>query len=170
MDTTDKKRAASPVSSTSCPALKVKKLSPNATTPTRATEGAAGYDLCASEDTVVPAGMRKIVRTDLSITIPPLHYGRIAPRSGLSWKQSIDIGAGVIDADYTGAIGMLVINNGSTDFVVKTGARVAQLLLERVSIPPVEVVEELAETVRGANGFGSTGKEALEATAASSES
>lgn len=137
--------------------LKVKKLSSAATLPTRATAGSAGYDLYSAEDTVVPAGMRKIVKTDLSVAIPPNHYGRIAPRSGLSFKRGIDIGAGVIDYDYRGPVGMLLINNGTEEFEVKTGDRVAQLLLERVSVPEVQEVEELDETVRGEKGFGSTG-------------
>ena len=89
------KRAAA--SSDECPPLKVKKLAPTATLPRRASPGAAGYDLCASEAATIPAGCRKIVKTDLSIAIPPRHYGRVAPRSGLSFKYGIDIGAGVID-------------------------------------------------------------------------
>ena len=143
------------------PPLKVKKLDRNATLPVRATEGSAGYDLFSNEETTIPAGMRKIVRTDLSIAIPPKHYGRIAPRSGLSFKKGIDIGAGVIDYDYRGPVGMLLINHGTEDFHVKVGDRVAQLLLERVSVPAVEEVEELDDTERGAKGFGSTGTGAV---------
>lgn len=86
-----------PASIDECPPLKVKKLSSSATLPQRASSGAAGYDLCASEAATIPPGCRKIVKTDLSIAIPPRHYGRVAPRSGLSFKFGIDIGAGVID-------------------------------------------------------------------------
>jgi dUTP pyrophosphatase len=146
-----------------CAPLKVKKLSKNATLPARASEGAAGYDLYSAEDVVIHAGMRKIVKTDLSVVIPKNHYGRIAPRSGLSWKKSIDIGAGVIDFDYRGPVGMLLVNNSTDDFEVKKGDRVAQLLLERVSVPDVVEVEDLDTTERGVKGFGSTGIAALEA-------
>lgn len=150
-----------PSSFEECPPLKVKKLSANATLPARATAGSAGYDLCASESTSIPAGCRKIVKTDLSLGIPPRHYGRVAPRSGLSFKFGIDIGAGVIDSDYTGPLGIVMINNGTEPFLVEPGARVAQLLLERVSVPEVVEVEELEATERGAKGFGSTGSAAL---------
>lgn len=140
-----------------CPVLKVKKLSSAATAPKRATLGAAGYDLCSAEDTIVPAASRKMVRTDLAIAIPADHYGRIAPRSGLATKKGIDIGAGVIDSDYRGAVGLCIVNNGSTDFEIKCGDRVAQLLLERVDIPDVQIVDQLDDTERGGKGFGSTG-------------
>ena len=153
------KRAAA--SSDECPPLKVKKLAPAATLPRRASPGAAGYDLCASEAATIPAGCRKIVKTDLGIAIPPRHYGRVAPRSGLSFKYGIDIGAGVIDPDYTGPLGIVMVNNGTLPFDVKVGDRVAQLLLERVSVPAVEEVQELEATERGAKGFGSTGSAAL---------
>ena len=140
-----------------CPPLKVKKLSDAATAPKRATPGAAGYDLCSAEGVVVPAGMRKMVRTDLSMAIPANHYGRIAPRSGLATKKGIDIGAGVIDEDYRGPVGLCIVNNGTDDFEIKVGERVAQLLLERIDTPEVEVVDELDDTERGGKGFGSTG-------------
>lgn len=83
--------------------------------------------------------------------------GRIAPRSGLAAKNFIDVGAGVIDADYRGPVKVLLFNHGETGFEVKEGDRVAQLVLERIYTPEVEEVEELEESVRGAGGFGSTG-------------
>lgn len=83
--------------------------------------------------------------------------GRIAPRSGLAAKHMIDTGAGVIDADYRGQVRVLLFNHGETDFEVKEGDRVAQLILERIYTPEIQVVEELEESVRGAGGFGSTG-------------
>lgn len=140
-----------------CPALKVKKLSANARVPERASAGAAGYDLYSAEEVVVAPGTRQMIRTGLSIQIPPGHYGRIAPRSGLAWKYGIDIGAGVVDEDYRGALGLLLVNNGIADYSIKIGDRVAQLLLERVSTPEVLVVEELDTSARGNLGFGSTG-------------
>lgn len=93
------KRPLSPAATVAaCPPLKVKKLSKDAQLPVRASLGAAGFDLFAAETNSIPAGHRKVVKTDLSIAVPEGHYGRIAPRSGLSYKFGMDIGAGVIDS------------------------------------------------------------------------
>ncbi len=80
--------------------LVVKRLSPKAIIPSRSSELAAGYDLSAADDALVPARGKALVMTDLVMAIPVGHYGRIAPRSGLAWKFFIDTGAGVIDSDY----------------------------------------------------------------------
>jgi len=80
-----------------------------------------------------------------------------APRSGLAWKHSIDVGAGVIDADYRGDVGVILFNLSDKDFEVKRGDRIAQLILERIAIAVVEEVDDLDVSVRGAGGFGSTG-------------
>lgn len=81
----------------------------------------------------------------------------MAPRSGLAVKHGIDVGAGVIDADYRGPLKILLFNLSETDFAVQAGDRVAQLVLERIVNPEVAVVKELETTVRGVGGFGSTG-------------
>lgn len=75
----------------------------------------------------------------------------------MAWKHSIDVGAGVVDYDYRGNVGVILFNLSENDFAVKTGDRVAQLILERISTPEVVEVEDLEETERGAGGFGSTG-------------
>ena len=93
---------------------------------------AAGYDLSASADCVVPGRGRALVKTDISMACPEGTYGRIAPRSGLAWKKFIDVGAGVVDADYRGDVGVILFNFGDEDFVVNPGDRVAQLILEKV--------------------------------------
>ena len=98
-----------------------------------------------------------MVRTDLAIAVPEGTYGRIAPRSGLAMKKSVDTGAGVIDFDYRGPVGMCIVNNGTEDFVIKVGDRVAQLLLEQVRMEDAVEVEDLETTERGGKGFGSTG-------------
>jgi len=138
--------------------LFVKKLSPQGRLPTRGSAFAAGYDLYAARDTVVPARGKVLVDTDISIAVPTGTYGRIAPRSGLASKHFIDTGAGVIDADYRGQVKVLLFNHADTDFEIKEGNRIAQLVLERIVTPEVVEVEELEESVRGAGGFGSTGK------------
>ena len=82
--------------------LLVKRLTPTAMLPKKGSACAAGYDLCASQPTVVPAMGKAKVSTGLSVACPPDTYARIAPRSGLAWKNSINVGAGVVDEDYRG--------------------------------------------------------------------
>lgn len=138
--------------------LLVKKLSDDATTPTRGSEWSAGYDLSASRPATIPPGGRGIVHTDLSIACPAGTYARIAPRSGLAIKKGIDVGAGVVDADYRGPVGVILFNLDSENaFEVQIGDRIAQLILEKISMAAIQEVKELDATVRGAGGFGSTG-------------
>jgi dUTP pyrophosphatase len=99
--------------------LLVKKLDPAAILPKKGSPGAAGYDICANEDTVVPAHGKAKISTGLSWMCPPNTYGRIAPRSGLSWKNSISVGAGVIDEDYRGEVCVILFNHGDVDLNVK---------------------------------------------------
>ncbi|OVA04039.1 DeoxyUTP pyrophosphatase [Macleaya cordata] len=139
------------------PLLKVKKLSEKAVTPSRASPLSAGYDLSSATETKVPARGKALIPTDLSIAIPKGTYARVAPRSGLAWKHSIDVGAGVIDADYRGPVGVILFNHSDVDFEVKLGDRVAQLIIEKIMTPDVLEVEDLDSTVRGSGGFGSTG-------------
>ncbi|CAI5973542.1 unnamed protein product [Closterium sp. NIES-65] len=98
-----------------------------------------------------------LVKTDLAVAIPLGTYARVAPRSGLALKHSINVGGGVVDYDYRGNVGVILFNHSDNDFPVKAGDRVAQLILERIVTPDVVEVEELDETTRGAGGFGSTG-------------
>ncbi|XP_022144283.1 deoxyuridine 5'-triphosphate nucleotidohydrolase [Momordica charantia] len=137
--------------------LRVKKLSEKAVLPSRASALSAGYDLSSATETKVPARGKVLVPTDLSIAIPEGTYARIAPRSGLALKHAIDVGAGVIDADYRGPVGVILFNHSDVDFEVKAGDRIAQLILEKIVTPEVLEVEDLDSTARGEGGFGSTG-------------
>jgi dUTP pyrophosphatase len=143
--------------------LYIQRLSEHATVPTRGSEYAAGLDLSAAEDIVIRGnGGRALVKTDLRIACPPGTYVRIAPRSGLAYKFGIDVGAGVIDADYRGPVGVILFNFGTEDFVVNRGDRIAQAILEQICVPSVIIDvpkdEELPKVgTRGTNGFGSTG-------------
>lgn len=110
-------------------------------------------------DTIVPANGKAIVKTDLAIAIPENTYARIAPRSGLAVKHFIDVGAGVVDYDYRGNVGVVLFNHSDVDFTVKQSDRIAQLILENISMVPVEEVSELPSSERGDGGFGSTGTE-----------
>ena len=140
--------------------LQIKKLSENAVIPVQGSKHAAGLDLSSAVNMTIKAGDRALVKTDLSIACPEGTYGRIAPRSGLAYKKGIDVGAGVIDADYRGPLGVILFNFGKEDFEVKQGDRIAQLILEQIVLPDIQEVENLDETVRGEGGFGSTGVEA----------
>lgn len=137
--------------------LLVKKLDADAKIPSRATEGSAGYDISSAEDVTIAAKSRAGVSTGISIRVPKNTYGRIAPRSGLAVKHGIDVLAGVVDFDYTGEVKVILYNTSDEDYFVKKGDRIAQLILERMETPEVEVVLELSETSR-TGGFGSTGK------------
>ena len=137
--------------------LKVQKLSNNAALPKRSTEGAAGYDLCASQNSTIPAKGKGLVKTGLSILFPSGLYALIALRSGLALKKFINVGVGVVDLDYRGEVGVVLFNHGDQDFEIKMGDRIAQLILEKIDTPEVEEVQGLDETVRGIGGFGSTG-------------
>ena len=137
--------------------LQVKLLSQQATMPTKGSPLSAGFDLAAAEAITIPAGERGLVKTDLSIACPVGTYARIAPRSGLAFKHGIDVGAGVIDADYRGPVGVILFNFGKKDFEIAQGDRIAQLILEQISMTEAVQVEELDDTERGAAGFGSTG-------------
>ena len=149
--------------------LKVQKLSNNAALPKRSTGGAAGYDLCASQDCTIPAGGKGLVHTGLAISFPAGLYARIAPRSGLALKKFIDVGAGVVNADYRGEVGVVLFNHGDQDFEVKMGDRIAQLILEKIDTLPVQEVQGLDSTVRGSGGFGSTGVKLRNDTGSNSE-
>ena len=137
--------------------MKVKRLVNHAKLPIRGSKGAAGYDLHAAKKCVIPANARGVVKTGIAIEIPDGLYARIAPRSGLSVKKSIDVGAGVVDRDYRGEIGVVLINHSSKDFEVNVGDRIAQMILEQIKTPEVEEQADLDQTDRGEKGFGSTG-------------
>ena len=89
---------------------------PLAKLPTRGSAQAAGYDLYACEDATIPRGGRTVVQTGIHIALPQGHYGRVAPRSGLAVKHGIDVGAGVVDSDYRGLLGIVLFNFGTEDF------------------------------------------------------
>jgi len=139
--------------------LPVKRLTETAVLPTRAHPGDAGLDLYADESVIVCASCRLLVSTGISVAIPPGYVGLIWPRSGLAAKHGISVDAGVIDAGYRGPIKVL-ITNASEDhhYEINRGEKIAQLLIQPVSLlDPVEV-DALNETERHAGGFGSSGK------------
>jgi len=110
----------------------VKKMRKNAKIPTKGTRGAAGHDLYAIEDKTIPAKGQQVVKTGISLRLPNATYGRIAPRSGLAVKHGITVNAGVIDKDYTGEIGVVLVNLFNHDHHVQQGERIAQLIPEKI--------------------------------------
>ncbi|XP_063418897.1 deoxyuridine 5'-triphosphate nucleotidohydrolase-like [Mytilus trossulus] len=137
--------------------LRFAKLTANALCPTRGSKLAAGYDLYSAYDYKIPSKGKVCAMTDIQIALPEGCYGRVAPRSGLAAKHFIDVGAGVIDQDYRGNVGVIMFNFGEQEFVVNKGDRIAQLICERIYIPELEECENLNATERGDGGFGSTG-------------
>jgi dUTP pyrophosphatase len=133
------------------------KLEEGAKPPIRGSEFAAGYDLYSNEEKTIPPGERALVSTGIRVKIPDGYYGRIAPRSGWAVKKNVDVGAGVCDEDYCGILYALLINNGKEDLKIPKHERIAQLILEKITTPPIEIVEDLDESERGDGGFGSTG-------------
>jgi dUTP pyrophosphatase len=129
----------------------------DAQAPTRGSDEAAGYDLYSYESETVAPNQIKLIDTGISIRVPEGTYGRIAPRSSVS-KKGILINAGVIDRDYRGPIKVMLHNLSNNDYVINKNDRIAQLILEQIKTPSVELVEELDDTERGERGFGSTGK------------
>ncbi|KAK1785241.1 hypothetical protein P4O66_018638 [Electrophorus voltai] len=138
--------------------LKFAKISEHATTPTRGSAKAAGYDLYSAYDYTIGPMDKAIVLTDIQIAVPTGCYGRVAPRSGLATNHFIDVGAGVVDEDYRGNLGVVLFNFSKSAYEVKKGDRVAQLVCERIFYPELLELETLEETKRGSGGFGSTGK------------
>ena len=132
-------------------------LSPGAIAPTRGSAGAAGYDLYANEDMTIVNTEFTLVNTGVSVAIPSGYYGRIAPRSGLAAKHGVIIGGGVIDKDYRGELKVLMSCLQGL-YEVSRGERIAQLILEKITTPELEIVTSLDDTDRGSDGFGSTGK------------
>tara|TARA_B000000437_G_C11455901_1_gene228412 strand:+ start:122 stop:544 length:423 start_codon:yes stop_codon:yes gene_type:complete len=125
--------------------------------PTRGSDEAAGYDLYSYENETIVSNQIKLIDTGISIKVPEGTYGRIAPRSSVS-KRGILINAGVIDRDYRGPVKIMIHNLSNNIYVINKNDRIAQLILEQIKTPEVELVENLDETIRGEGGFGSTGR------------
>jgi dUTP pyrophosphatase len=135
--------------------INIKKLSPNAVLPNWNNDS-AGADLTSLETTTINVGRRHLFKTGLSLAIPTGYYGRVAPRSGLALKKGIDVMAGVIDADYRGELGVILINLGEEPVQINAGDKIAQLIIETCHRCKFVEVADLNNTDRGVGGFGST--------------
>ena len=130
------------------------KMSTNAVTPTRATEGLVGLDFYSPADYIIPPHSQLLIPTQIKLQIPLGLYGRLASKSGLAILHQLHVGAGVIDPDYTGEIMVLLTNTASRVHPIMKGDPIAQLILEKVSIPILRELKELPSTTRGAHGCG----------------
>ena len=126
--------------------------------PEYSSAGAAGADLRASEALEIPPGGRAAVATGVHLAIPPGRVGLVWPRSGLAVRHGIDTLAGVIDCDYRGEVRVVLVNHGREIFRIAAGDRIAQLLVQPVERADFVPMDGLADTERGAGGFGSTGR------------
>lgn len=150
--------------------LNIKKITDDAQVPKYGSLAAAGMDIFSAVDLIVPPLTRKLVSTGISVSwqtqegnideTPEKYYLRIAPRSGLSVKNNIDIGAGVVDSDYRGEIFVCFINNSlDAPYTIQKGDKIAQMILTRFEqFSEVVLVDKHIETERGSGGFGSTGR------------
>jgi dUTP pyrophosphatase len=130
--------------------------------PSYETELSAGMDIRASiEEPITLAPLeRKLVSTGLFIALPEGVEAQVRPRSGLAYKHGITVlnAPGTIDADYRGEVKVLLVNLSQEPFTIQDGERVAQLVIAKHEQPVWQMVDTLTTTVRGAGGFGSTGR------------
>lgn len=141
--------------------LQFARLAEDAKEPSRAHDGDAGYDLYAAERVSIAPGERAGVGTGIALAIPDGWAGLVLPRSGLAARHGITLpnAPGLIDSGYRGEVRVLLLNTDPREaFEVTVGDRIAQLVLVRHESPELIEVESLEETVRGAGGFGSSGR------------
>ena len=133
----------------------------NNPTPTYETSLSAGMDLRAYVEVPITLnpGERKLIKTGLHIELPEGYEAQVRSRSGLAYKKGITVlnSPGTIDADYRGDIGVILINHSNEEFVVKSGDRIAQLVISKFEKVDWETSDEINSTSRGDSGFGSTG-------------
>ncbi len=140
----------------------IKKLDPSINLPEYKTIGASGMDLVAFLKKPINLKPKTsfLVSTGLSVAFSEDYEIQIRPRSGLAAKNNISVlnTPGTIDSDYRGEIKVIIYNHGSNDFYINNGDRIAQMILTPVVKMDLEEVQDLPETIRGKDGFGSTGK------------
>jgi dUTP pyrophosphatase len=141
--------------------LPVRRLHDDAKLPTRANAGDAGLDLYAAERAALGPGERAAVPTGIAVEVPPGHAGLVLPRSGTAARHGIALvnAPGLIDAGYRGEVKVLLLNTDRAEpFEIEPGDRIAQLLVVPFAEAHPVDVGELAASVRGEGGFGSSGR------------
>lgn len=140
--------------------MKIKLLSEKAKIPTKGSEGAAGWDLYAATNAMIPPHTTAKISTDIAIEIPTGYFGAVFARSGLATKTGLRPAncVGVIDSDYRGPVIVALHNDSDEIQLVSSGDRIAQLVFIPYSSWDWEVVDELSDTERSDGGFGHSGK------------
>ena len=137
-------------------AIRIKKLSANATRPTKGSRLAAGHNIHPINEFTIPAQGQVLSETGIAIRLPKGRYARIAPRSGLASKKGIAINGDVIDADYTGEVNVIMINHGKIGCRIQAGDRIAQLINEKTYTSDVMEVDDPEVTEQAGKGFAIT--------------
>ena len=137
--------------------IKIKKLHSDAKVPSYAHEGDAGMDVYSNEDLIIGAGKRVLVSTGISTEFPVGYVALVWDKSGIAVKGGVTKMAGVIDAGYRGEWKIALLNTSEEDYEIKKGEKIAQVLLQKVESPEIEIVEDVENSSRGDGGFGSTG-------------
>lgn len=138
--------------------MNIKLLSPLAKIPERADSGASGYDLSSIENYTILPGERKLIKTGISLAIPPGWYGHISDRSGMAYKKGGHTMGKIIDENFRKEVCVIILNTDKKDPIhILAGERVAQIIFKEYGVFDFNVVDDLDETDRG-GGFGSSGE------------
>ncbi len=139
--------------------LKVKRIRKDIILPEYKTEGASGFDLSSSIDSLLKAGKFAVIPTGLIIEVPPGYEAQVRPRSGLAANNGIGVlnTPGTIDSDYRGEIKIVLFNFSDKDFHIRKGDRIAQMVISKIERVKIIEVENISGSERGTQGFGSTG-------------
>lgn len=137
--------------------IKIKKISDEAIAPSCHHKGDAGFDLRSVEEIVLKPGERVKVKTGVAMEIPEGYAGLVWDRSGMAANHGIKTMAGVVDSSYRGEISVVLVNLSDKDLKIEKGHKIAQMLVQKVENPEIEIVESLDDSERGEGGFGSTG-------------
>ena len=137
--------------------VKIQRIDKEISLPSYIKLGDAGIDLRASEEKIIKQGKKELISTGVKVAIPENHVGLIWDRSGLAAKNELHVLGGVIDSNYRGEIKIIIKNLSNEDFKISKNDRIAQLLIQPITIVNIEEVTELGETNRNDKGFGSSG-------------
>ena len=131
-------------------------LDAGARMPERAHKEDAGLDLYSREEQIILPGKSAVFDTGVHVELPEGTFGKLESKSGLNVKYSVVSCGGVIDCGYTGSIAVKLYNLGDKPYMVRKGQKIVQMIIQPYYAPEMEVVEELSDSDRGSNGFGST--------------
>lgn len=138
--------------------LLFKKLDPSASIPTVSREGDAGYDVYSIHDVVIPAGQRVAIPTGIASAFSAQFVALVWDRGGMAFKHGLKTMAGVIDSNYRGEWMIVIYNTTHDDYHVSKGDRIAQVIFQKTQFLDAEIVDELPDSVRGDNRYGSSGQ------------